>query len=318
MNCREFENEFSERAALGDAATLHVRDCFDCQKTRNELTQLWQMFESLPTVNAPDDFNFRLKGRMAQTTASNIRPRWQKYLHLSAPISALVLLGFLVLAAQNFFVSDSEISGVVVEKTSVPTGMTNQSNALNSQTVETITPRTESNLPNLIEGNRTTDKEFLPPVSVAEKSPGKNIAPPFNSKAERKLVKSAGADEPAGSTTSSVRSAPVFTPKGIPVMQPEKIETQSELTSGKKISVIEILEAIGIEVENAQMPPRVKTLKANSIAENSGIQNEDVIEEIDDIRLNNKENIPSFSGVKSLKINRAGKIIQLILKPDRK
>ena len=324
MNCREFENEFTDRAGLSDAATLHLRDCRDCQKLKTELTHLWRMFESLPSVNAPADFNFRLKGRLTATGAADVRPAWWKSPRFAAPVSAFVLLAFLVFAAQNFFVSNPETAGVVVENPPASVVTENQANppeiaiARNS-----ASPETESNAPETIQSDTNIKKEpSIPPTFVAEKTARHNIAPPIVGNSRRKPSAINESDEPAGSTTSSVRTARVFTPKGIPPMQSEKIETSPDLINGKKISAVEILKTIGIEIETDQMPPRVKNVAAKSIAESSDIQTGDVIEAIDDVLLDKNsdksKNAPAFNGIKSLKINRAGKIIELTLKPDFK
>jgi len=46
---------------LSAAAAEHLRDCASCQEFRRQQTKLRQIVGSLGTVNAPADFDFRLR-----------------------------------------------------------------------------------------------------------------------------------------------------------------------------------------------------------------------------------------------------------------
>lgn len=60
--------------ALGDedsvAATQHLRDCGECREFHQQQTRLRQIVGSLGTVQAPPDFDFRLRARLANESSS--------------------------------------------------------------------------------------------------------------------------------------------------------------------------------------------------------------------------------------------------------
>ncbi len=95
MNCREFLIVFEERSGLTEAATLHLKDCSGCQKTSREQTLVWQMIEDLPRVDAPKNFDFRVKARIADAKPTNFQPRFFPVLRYVLPLSlAVLILGF--------------------------------------------------------------------------------------------------------------------------------------------------------------------------------------------------------------------------------
>ncbi|HSK72914.1 MAG TPA: hypothetical protein VK892_14530, partial [Pyrinomonadaceae bacterium] len=115
MNCKEFKIEFEDTRVLSDTATLHLGECLDCKVLHLELTQVWRMIEDLPQVEAPGDFDFRLKARMANAKPSDFQPRWWTSLRYVVPVFAAALILTLVLASQNFFISSPEVSRLPAE-----------------------------------------------------------------------------------------------------------------------------------------------------------------------------------------------------------
>ncbi|HEX7295969.1 MAG TPA: hypothetical protein VF251_09480, partial [Pyrinomonadaceae bacterium] len=64
------EKDFTE--SLSTQALGHLRHCSDCQEFQSKETKLRQIIGSLETVNAPADFDFRLRARLANDrTASS-------------------------------------------------------------------------------------------------------------------------------------------------------------------------------------------------------------------------------------------------------
>jgi hypothetical protein len=61
---RELE-ELTLNEAFSDATAEHVRGCADCRNFQRQQTRLRQIVGSLGTVNAPPDFDFRLRARLA-------------------------------------------------------------------------------------------------------------------------------------------------------------------------------------------------------------------------------------------------------------
>ena len=61
---RELE-ELTLNEAFSDATAEHVRGCAECREFQRQQTRLRQIVGSLGTVNAPADFDFRLRARLA-------------------------------------------------------------------------------------------------------------------------------------------------------------------------------------------------------------------------------------------------------------
>ena len=68
--CDQIRLEIDESdlgATLSGPALLHLRDCAKCQDFQNKQAKLRQIVGSLETVNAPADFDFRLRARLANS-----------------------------------------------------------------------------------------------------------------------------------------------------------------------------------------------------------------------------------------------------------
>ncbi|HEU4836128.1 MAG TPA: hypothetical protein VFS90_16990 [Pyrinomonadaceae bacterium] len=74
-NCEVVRRELDE-LMLGDAcsadATQHLRVCVACREFNEQQTKLRQIVGSLGTVEAPADFDFRLRARLAQGNGSSV------------------------------------------------------------------------------------------------------------------------------------------------------------------------------------------------------------------------------------------------------
>lgn len=82
-NCELIRRELDELMpgeASSNAATGHLRECVSCRQFHQEQTKLREIVGSLGTVEAPADFDFRLRARLANEPhgASHIWPfaRW--------------------------------------------------------------------------------------------------------------------------------------------------------------------------------------------------------------------------------------------------
>jgi hypothetical protein len=74
-NCEVVRRELDE-LMLGEAwssgATEHLRACASCREFHEQQTKLRQIVGSLGTVEAPADFDFRLRARLAQSNESSV------------------------------------------------------------------------------------------------------------------------------------------------------------------------------------------------------------------------------------------------------
>jgi hypothetical protein len=70
MNCKKFRTEIEEAgrtASLGAAASAHLASCASCRAFRTEREALRGLVASLARVDAPADFEFRLRARIARS-----------------------------------------------------------------------------------------------------------------------------------------------------------------------------------------------------------------------------------------------------------
>ena len=78
-NCKLIRRELDE-LMLGEqwsaAATGHLRECAECREFNEQQTKLRQIVGSLGTVEAPADFDFRLRARLANDASSRPAIYW--------------------------------------------------------------------------------------------------------------------------------------------------------------------------------------------------------------------------------------------------
>ena len=96
--CEAVRRELEE-LMLGDecsnVATEHVRQCGECQEFQQQQTKLRQIVGSLGTVEAPPDFDFRLRARLANESSSagfHLRSLQWSFASKGLATAAMVLL----------------------------------------------------------------------------------------------------------------------------------------------------------------------------------------------------------------------------------
>ena len=98
-NCEVVRRELDELMpgdACSTAAAEHLRDCASCREFHEQQTKLRQIVGSLGTVEAPADFDFRLRARLAQSNGSSVYwPFVRRGLAVAAMV-IVVLIGVVV------------------------------------------------------------------------------------------------------------------------------------------------------------------------------------------------------------------------------
>lgn len=72
MNCRDIRvaiDTMSKRSPLGADAKSHLNGCADCSRYADQTTALLSLLSAQPRVEAPSDFDFRLRARIAREKA---------------------------------------------------------------------------------------------------------------------------------------------------------------------------------------------------------------------------------------------------------
>src|SRR5262249_51698759 len=75
MNCKQTKeviDSSSRRAAYGDVASAHLSGCPDCRHHADETDSLLALLKAQPRVEAPADFDFRLRARIARAEAEQV------------------------------------------------------------------------------------------------------------------------------------------------------------------------------------------------------------------------------------------------------
>ena len=77
MNCRNIRREIEEEGPdhlLSSAAKDHLENCPECRAFSDDRVKLRGMLSSLGAVTAPDDFDFRLRARLAREKHGETQP----------------------------------------------------------------------------------------------------------------------------------------------------------------------------------------------------------------------------------------------------
>lgn len=294
MTCRDFQNEFEERAGLSDAATLHFKDCADCEKLHREQSQVWQIIESLPEVAAPTDFNQRFRARVATAKASDFRPAWWKSLRYLGPVFAAVLVLTLVFASQNFFVSTSQPEELaVITKDEKPTDSIN--NDAKADTIDANVISANYNA-SANETNLTPKIEQTPaPTSIAE-----------SRNTNKSEITSQTNEDFIGVRDFGVNAAsPPALPNGFPQMENKTAPNPTEMSSSNGQNIDSLLSFIGAETAFENGKRRVNSVQANSLAARVGLKTGDLIEKIDGKPVSGLEQITTIRTMTVLRGNKA-------------
>ena len=78
-NCEVIRRELDELMLDGTCSTSaveHLKECSECREFNRTQTKLRRMVGSLGTVEAPPDFDFRLRARLANGSTSGVFHYW--------------------------------------------------------------------------------------------------------------------------------------------------------------------------------------------------------------------------------------------------
>ncbi len=268
MNCREFLIEFEDRGALSEPAVLHLTICTDCKKLSERQTQIWQMIDRFAQVNAPKDFDFRVKARIANAQTTDFQPRFLPVLRYVLPVAVVVALVGLIAFNTSYF-SNRNVNNLSVAEKNNPATVQNNAPSINNPIDQTaFTPTEIAQKPT----EETAPETIQPPL---------NNRPPRNETAElspkqRQKNNNSNNDEFAGTHDSGVSSGNTRTPKGI------GSNSKSGIILPKSPDEAMILSFdSGIETVSENGKRTVKSIKLNSVGARSGIKIGDVIEKVE-------------------------------------
>ncbi len=281
MNCRDFLNEFEDRNALSDAATLHLNDCADCRKINAVQTRVWRVIEGFEPVDAPNDFDFRVKARIANAKSSDFQPQFFPALRYVLGLSVVGLILAFVVFNGVYSLDDKIVSPIAENDYRMPDSKENlptDSSAVAQNTDKFQTFKVEKPIiespkklqpENKNESETFADKtEFAADKSIKKRS----FELPKNNR------KNSG-----GSYDSALSSSRPLTPKNLSGNQ--SVGVLPNAGNPNPITAGQILSELGIETVLKNGKWEVKTVKQNSVGERSDVKVGDLIEAINGEKL---------------------------------
>ncbi len=242
--------------------------------------KIQQMIKNLHRVDAPKDFDFRLKARIANAKSTDFQPRFFPVLRYVLPLSVVVLIFTFIIINGIYFAGNKQQTAentppIPVENKIVPTN-----NLPISPPEVAKIPVKSAPEKDIADSNRTNvqaKKKDIIPVEetkfVAVKSPKK---PPSELLKEIKIDD----NDDGGSKTTSLDVKPIqIYPNG--VIPSELTESSPNNENKNDILTKQILLPRGIEIVSENGNRRVKSVKKDSIAERSNVQVGDLVEAID-------------------------------------
>lgn len=246
-----------------------------------EDARLGEMCRKLKKIDAPQDFDFKLKARIANAKPADFQPRFGFAFRYALPALALILVLGLLAYNGGFFSSQSNVT--VAEETSAPQNPALPQNSATSNfapSEEKVEPVEEiavspanQNLP------KTPEKE----IAAASQKNSKNDG-------NRQVKNDNRSDLKKSSTNSTVFSS-----------------TETPVINFKdQISIKSVLSMLGINADFEGGKWIVRSLTPNGIGEASGVQENDVIEAIEDKPLAAEVIYGKSLSVKTITVARAG------------
>ena len=249
-----------------------------------------RLLSDLKRVDAPKDFDFHLKARIANASPRNYQPvRLFPVLKYALPLALFLMVG-------GAFILNSSYRGWNVPPVA---DLPNTSGPSVAQDINPGQQAEVNSVPTHMPNNELVAEN--PPTDTKEFVVGSTKDP--------KLPKS--------SRPSSLDFTGNNAPSPIPVLRPGQGNSNSKGNSGEAVTsgaleFRQVLRSIGINADQSEGGWTVRSLVKNGVAERSGLRVGDLMEAIDDKPINTLYD-GSFS-VKSISVRRDGKVAKIDLK----
>ena len=263
--------------------------------------KLREMCRALKKTDAPADFDFKLKARIASAKPSDFKPRYGLALRYAMPALALILVfGILAWSGALFPTSNNQ---AIAES---PVAEPNPAPVAPPDTTIASTAATTPEMPN-------QNSTILPPNQITPKP--SEVAAGNKTPKIREIKYSGDArnnSSGGGSEVKSWREAPVLTPRGLDQKTVTPLTPDNEPVN--PMPVREVLSVIGVNADLENGKWKVKSVTANSIGESSKIKENDVIESIDDQPLSPGTVFTRTVKGNTLTVTRGGEKIEIKLR----
>jgi len=250
-----------------------------------------QMLGNLERIDAPKDFDFRLKARIANAKPEDFRPRLFPILRYAAPLGlAIIVLAVVVINGLYSFDNNSvaSVNSEIAKPLTENIGLPDSSQPGNLVATNNLrTTNTENPSANVENNEKNEIKPFQ-----------KNLEFVSNTRKPKNDTPKTANNNP-GSFDRAGTSPNVFLPPGF--------------DSNNTYSVKDILSMNGIDASFADKKWTVKSVFQNSSAERVGIKVNDVIEAINEKKISTETITSNEINVKKLTVVRGGEKIEINL-----
>lgn len=256
----------------------------------NEDESVSRLLGGLKRIEAPNDFDFRLRARIAEGKPEGKTAPWlPAAVRYAVPLVLLLLVGGYF--AFNYYSNKNVGVPAVVEIGPV---------------ASTPIPAPPSNETVVLPANNTDQRAEVKPFSTGTKAINTEPKKANSAPAPKAEGPGGGSIDQAGNAVNSIY------PRGFDPT-PKKSPDTKPFDRDPEIPVSDILTLIGIKPIFTRSGWRAEAIAAHSMAESSGIKAGDVIEAINDQPLTEKTVFGNKFDGKSLRVRRDGKSIQIEL-----
>jgi hypothetical protein len=134
MNCnsiKEAIDQSGRRGGLNETVRMHLGVCIDCRRHAEQLNSLLSLISAVPRVEAPADFDFRVRALIARSKTEPMEAKglleqfWSKSFSLGQTATALAAVAMAIFASTFYLTQSVEKTGAgdfaVATKSETPT-----------------------------------------------------------------------------------------------------------------------------------------------------------------------------------------------------
>lgn len=130
MNCKSIQEaiDTAPRRGMFDATVeSHLPGCSDCRRHADEMSSLFSLLSAQPRVEAPADFDFRLRARIARAKAEPVRTKgileafWTRSFSLAQAGAAMAAVAVALTASTIYVTHRTELSSTTPTTVAVVT-----------------------------------------------------------------------------------------------------------------------------------------------------------------------------------------------------
>ncbi len=241
-----------------------------------------QLLATMPRIEAPGDFAFRVKARIAEARPVNSKPMWlPTALKAAAPLGLAVFIGGYFAASSLYQTDDAGAPQAAIE-TAMPAPV--------SQPAPEV-------------------MAFTPPVVAAEEVNTPVVQPVREVAARRTPARRPVASTPTVEEPNRRSFDEALTIPREPSPSQEPVKTVD--TPAKGTPAGEVLTRIGIEALFGENGWKAQSVIPNTAASRAGIKAGDIIESVDDQDLTDLGSVGKPATGKKLRVKRDGKSVEI-------